>query len=540
MSNPVIEPQPVLSMETDRRGSGPPIVLIGGGLTGWSSWQPHAERLAGTREVVRLQLVSVQYGLEDRPLPAGYSLRMESRALAAALDRIGWADPIDLVAWSYGAAITLDFALNHPERVRTLTLIEPPAFWLLSTGDRERPDVQELQALVPQVQDEVSNAALETFVRNAGLLPPGATPDSLPQWSSWVQHRRSLRNIGATLAHTDDIERLRAFDRPVLLVTGAGTTPGLRAVHDALATMLPNARTLELPGAHAPHLVAMDDFLARLAAFQENAHLSNARMRTVRSADGTRIAFWQSGKGPALLLVHGATADHTTTWRRVLPDFEQRFTVYAMDRRGRGGSGDAADYDLQREAEDVAAVVDAIGGPVGVLGHSYGALAAIEAARLTPDVQRLILYEGVPLRGEGLYPPGIAERLDALRAAGDTEGMLITMYRDLVEMPPDELELLRSQRAAWAARLDNVGTLPRELATEQRYVFEPERFARMRTPTLLLVGGDSPPREGENARGVAAALPDARVEVLPGQQHAAMHTAPERFVNAVARFLESR
>lgn len=261
--------------------------------------------------------------------------------------------------------------------------------------------------------------------------------------------------------------------------------------------------------------------------------------QTVASRDGTRIAFWRSGSGLPLLLIHGATADHSTTWRFVRPLLERRFTVYAMDRRGRGGSGDGSTYDLQREAEDVVAVVDSIGEPVNVLGHSYGGLCAIEAAVLTNNIRRLVLYEGVPLRGAGLYPPGITERLEGLLEAGDVEGMLVTMYRDVVEMPPEELEQLRSQRDAWAVRLRNAPTLPRELRSEQGYAFEPARFRNMRVPTLLLVGGDSPPREAANANGVAEALPDARVVTLRGQQHIATYTAPELFVSEVVRFLEA-
>jgi pimeloyl-ACP methyl ester carboxylesterase len=112
------------------------------------------------------------------------------------------------------------------------------------------------------------------------------------------------------------------------------------------------------------------------------------------------------------------------------------------------------------------------------------------------------------------------------------------MFRDLVEMPPKEIELLRSQRDAWAVRLANAPTLPRELRALERYTFVPERFLSTRTRTLLLVGGDSPSRELENAKDVAEALPDVRVVVLPGQQHAAMYTAPQVFVREVMRFLE--
>lgn len=259
---------------------------------------------------------------------------------------------------------------------------------------------------------------------------------------------------------------------------------------------------------------------------------------TATSRDRTHIAFWQSGEGPPLLLVHGATADHTTTWRFVLPELERRFTVYAMDRHGRGGSGDSPAYDLQREAEDVAAVVDAIGEPTAVLGHSYGGLCAIEAALLTSDLRRLILYEGVPLHGADAYRPGVLDKLEAMLAAGDVQGMLVAMLREIVEMPLEEIELLRSQHDAWAVRLSNARTLPRELKTEERYTFVPERFRHVRAPTLLLVGADSPPRELRNANGVAHALPDARVVMLAGQQHLAMYTAPELVVAEVVRFLE--
>ena len=101
-------------MQTRTSGTGPRVALIGGGLTGWLSWEPHAERLAAARSVALLQLLSVQYGLEDRPLPDGCGVRLESRALAGALDALGWHDPVDLVAWSYGALVTLDFALTTP------------------------------------------------------------------------------------------------------------------------------------------------------------------------------------------------------------------------------------------------------------------------------------------------------------------------------------------------------------------------------------------------------------------------------------------
>src|SRR4051794_19341835 len=112
----------------------------------------------------------------------------------------------------------------------------------------------------------------------------------------------------------------------------------------------------------------------------------------VLSSDRTPIAFEQVGIGSPLVLVHGTGADHTR-WSAVLPRLSQHFTVFSLDRRGHGASGDAEDYTIQREYEDIAALAKAIGGPVDVLGHSFGAACVLGAAPSIPNLRRLILYE---------------------------------------------------------------------------------------------------------------------------------------------------
>jgi len=97
-----------------------------------------------------------------------------------------------------------------------------------------------------------------------------------------------------------------------------------------------------------------------------------------------------SGSGPHLVLVHGTTADHTR-WRPILPALEAKHTVHAIDRRGRGGSGDQLPYAIEREFEDVARVCDAIGGPVDLLGHSYGAICPFEASLRASSLRKLVL-----------------------------------------------------------------------------------------------------------------------------------------------------
>ena len=262
---------------------------------------------------------------------------------------------------------------------------------------------------------------------------------------------------------------------------------------------------------------------------------TTAQKTQVRSLDGTPIAYRRRGEGPPLLLVHGTTSE-SSRWAPILPAFEARFTVYAVDRRGRGGSGDAPGYAIEREFEDIAAVVDAIGGPVDVLGHSYGALCALEAALRTENVRRLVLYEPpIPARSE-VFPRAVVEEVEALLAAGDRDAALVAFFRAIVRTPPHELELLRSQ-PTWPARVAMAHTVSREMRAADAYRFVPERFSRLRVPCLLLLGGDSPASFRDGTLALLAALPASRLGVMPGQQHIAMSAAPELFLSTVLPFL---
>ena len=130
-------------------------------------------------------------------------------------------------------------------------------------------------------------------------------------------------------------------------------------------------------------------------------------METVTSVDGTPIAYERTGGGPPLGLVHGTAGDHTR-WELgdVRAALAEHHTVYAMDRRGRGGSGDAQGYDLEREYEDVASVVASIDEPVHLLGHSHGAICALEASLLSKNLRSLIRRAGTLLRGNGVRDGG--------------------------------------------------------------------------------------------------------------------------------------
>ena len=254
----------------------------------------------------------------------------------------------------------------------------------------------------------------------------------------------------------------------------------------------------------------------------------------VVSEDGAPIAVWRSGEGPPLVLIHGAAADHSR-WAPVLPELEKHFAVFAVDRRGRGRSGDATDYALEREYEDVVAVVEAAGEEV-VLGHSYGGICALEAALLTDGIRKLVLYE--PPMGYLKSPPHVVDRLQTLLEEGRRDELLGYFMREVAGLPSDQVELLRSL-PAWNARLDAADTIPREERASREYVFDAARFRDLEVPTLYLQGGDSSEPFKAAGEALRGALPDCRVAVMPGQRHAAMDTATDLFTAQVLGFLEA-
>jgi pimeloyl-ACP methyl ester carboxylesterase/ribosomal protein S18 acetylase RimI-like enzyme len=266
----------------------------------------------------------------------------------------------------------------------------------------------------------------------------------------------------------------------------------------------------------------------------------------VESPDGASIAWFRAGDGPPLLLIHGATADHTT-FRVVGPRFAARHAVYAMDRRGRGSSGDAppgVSYTIEREYEDVATVLDAVaaetGSAVDVLGHSFGGRVALGAAPLTQHLRSLVTYESAPApRGMSFERPGLVARLRELEAAGDSAGLLRSFMTEVVGMTADEFAAFQAN-PVWPVRLAAAHTLVRELTAEAGDGDEEatRRLARaVRVPVLQLLGGESRDIFAAGTTALDNELPDGRVVVLPGQKHAAHHGDPDRFVAEVEGFL---
>jgi pimeloyl-ACP methyl ester carboxylesterase len=260
--------------------------------------------------------------------------------------------------------------------------------------------------------------------------------------------------------------------------------------------------------------------------------------------DGVAVAVFRSGDGPPLVLVHGATADHTT-WRTSGPLLAARHTLHAVDRRGRGRSGDSprgTAYAIEREFDDLASVVDSIaaesGRRVDVVGHSYGGRIGLGAALQTANLRRLVVYEGAPppAAGRGYQDDGTLARVEALVAAGDRDEALATFMREIVGMPDDELAAFRAD-PIWPVRAAAVGTTIRELQAEVSPAAALDALGEVRQPVLQILGGASAPVFGAATRALDARLRDGRVVTIDGARHAAHHTHPEEFVAAIEAFL---
>lgn len=259
-------------------------------------------------------------------------------------------------------------------------------------------------------------------------------------------------------------------------------------------------------------------------------------METVTSADGTKIAFERSGSGPSLVLVHGASAS-AKRWGNIRPLLDKHFTVIAMDRRGRGGSGDVAPgtpYALEREYEDVAAVAAAAGEPVILFGHSYGGLSSLGAMPTLDRVAALIIYEA-PVPTGPLLPDELLERLEDAARRDDRDGIMKMFCEEVVRMRPSDIATLRAS-PAWPARLAAAHTIPREMRAVETFSLAATQPERISIPTLLLHGGDSPDFFKSSMAKIADAIPHARSAALEGHQHVAMDTAPDLLTRTVTDF----
>jgi pimeloyl-ACP methyl ester carboxylesterase len=255
----------------------------------------------------------------------------------------------------------------------------------------------------------------------------------------------------------------------------------------------------------------------------------------VRSPDGVEIACWRTGSGPPLVLVHGTGEDHRR-WRTVGAHLAGHCTVHAVDRRGRGASGDCGPHSLAAETADLVAVVNRLGGTPVLVGHSYGAICALEAAVQVPELGGLALFEPPVPVASTPDTSRLSSRIQAFVEAGREDDALCLFLSDVIGIPRHQVDLLR-QVPGFHDRAQLARTLGREIDATRGYELRPDRLRNVRAPALLIVGEQSPRDIHDAALALHAALPNSRVEVLAGQSHQGIDTGTAGFVHAVERFL---
>jgi pimeloyl-ACP methyl ester carboxylesterase len=246
-------------------------------------------------------------------------------------------------------------------------------------------------------------------------------------------------------------------------------------------------------------------------------------VKTVTSKDGTVIAFDQMGQGPALILVDGAMNTRVSGSKTELVDLlAPHFTVYSYDRRGRGDSADTPPYVVQREIEDIEALIDRAGGSAFLYGHSSGGCLALEAAgTLGANVTKVALYEA-PYNDDPAAQKAWSEYINQLTEvlATGRRGDAVALFMQYVGVPPEQIMGMR-QTPFWP----NLEAIAPTLAYDHTEIMGPTaavpnaRLAAMTVPTLVICGGSSPEFMHNTARTISEVVPDAVFNMLDGQTH---------------------
>jgi pimeloyl-ACP methyl ester carboxylesterase len=255
-------------------------------------------------------------------------------------------------------------------------------------------------------------------------------------------------------------------------------------------------------------------------------------METVTSADGTTIALDRAGDGPPVVLVCGGSVDRMSN-AGLAAALAERFMVLNYDRRGRGDSGDTPPYEVQREVEDIDAVIAAAGGTAHLYGSSSGAALALEAAANEVPVDRLALWEP-PYIPEGVPrpPADTAKTYTELVDAG-RRGDAVEFFMSKVVGLPDEFVAQARSSPFWGAQEALAHTLAYDATIMADYSLPIERAAEVKVPTIAMAGGASFPWMSDTARALADALPHGEVHILEGQTH---DVAPDVMASVLTGF----
>jgi pimeloyl-ACP methyl ester carboxylesterase len=243
-------------------------------------------------------------------------------------------------------------------------------------------------------------------------------------------------------------------------------------------------------------------------------------MNKVTSKDGTTLAYDKLGEGPAVVLVCGGSVDRMSN-AGLAEQLARNFTVYNYDRRGRGDSGDTPPYAVEREIEDIDALIDESGGQAYLYGISSGASLAMEAAaKLGSKVKKLALYEAPYIIGNDRpRPPADTARIYTGFVSSGRRGDAAEYFMSKVVGLPDEFVAQARNSPWWPAQLALAHTLAYDATIMGDYSLPAERAASVAVPTVVIAGGASWDWMRNTAQALADAIPNAQYRTLEGQGH---------------------
>ncbi|MFF2154881.1 alpha/beta fold hydrolase [Paenibacillus chitinolyticus] len=299
------------------------------------------------------------------------------------------------------------------------------------------------------------------------------------------------------------------------------------------------ATSEQLDNAEAMGMIeGFTDAYDRLEEYLET--LMGGPMNTVISKDGTRIAYKKQGNGPALILVSSAVADHQDA-AQLAEQLTSHFTVYNYDRRGRGHSTDTAPYDVEREVEDIEALMEVAGGQASLFGSSSGAVLALEAASLLGDrVTKLYLYEPPFIINDSRKPVPVdyVQQLNSLTEAGKRSDAVEYFASEALGIPGEFIGYMKAD-PSWSKMKGLSHTLAYDgliMGTTQSGKPLPTNRWVVDAPTLIITGENSEPLFHDAAQALVKLLPKAAIHTLAGQDHSAVITAPEVLAKTVVDF----
>ena len=264
--------------------------------------------------------------------------------------------------------------------------------------------------------------------------------------------------------------------------------------------------------------------------------MTTTTLQHVSSKDGTQIAYERTGDGALIVLVCGGSTDRGSN-AALAAQLATDFSVYNFDRRGRGDSGDHQPYAVEREIEDIAAVIDAAGGRTALYGTSSGAALALTAAvALNDRVTKLLLWEPPYFVDPAARPPlDSVEQYDRFVAEGRRGDAVEYFMTQVVRMPAEFAQFARTQ-PWWPGQEKIAHTLAYDGRIMGDYLLPAERASRVTTPTLVIAGSASFPALPESAEALARLIPNAQFRLLDGQEH---NVAPDVLAPVMKAFLDA-